>query len=88
MTICARFLTYQFTKHLYTRNPAQGLLVLPDVWILWSGWSPDIVGGTDGGMFSAWDLGVWNHVCVALDSIYNIRQTTINGEMKLKHTTY
>ena len=87
VTICARFLTHQFTTHRYTKGPWHSLLALPDIWILWSGWYPDIVSGSLAGKFSSWDLGALNHVCVILDATANLSHAIINGKM-VSNTAY
>ena len=83
VTICARFVTHQFNLDLVA------LLSLPRLYPLWSfSGTLDIVGHAHGGEFTIWDLKVWNHICILLDSTADMLQTTMNGETVLKMEKY
>ena len=71
VTICSRFFTYQFTTHQY-ENPMQSLLILRGAGGISNKWQEYELTGlaTLGGWFEfpIWDVKVWNHVCIMLDS--------------------
>ena len=82
VTICAMFFTYQFTTHQYEKH-LQSLL----------GWGKEAIGSfwlesdltgivNSGGLFKfpIWDMKVWNHVCIMLDSVNKDLTIVMNGK--------
>ena len=91
VTVCASFLTYQFTSQKY----ANILALRKYVWLLQTNWrlpDTDIRGCTDmnesSKLFPIWDLGVWNHACIILDSISENVKMIVNGKMVVNNIPY
>ena len=92
VTICTRFFTYQFTTHKYDK-PYQNILVLKKQYLLYSKW---VIKNTIVGRawieyshnFGVWDLGVWNHVCVMLNSDNGTVRTVLNEKTIINMNDY
>ena len=88
-TVCARFLTHQFTSQQYqnTLVYSSKLRLLATRWIS----DTDIRGITmvkNKFLFDIWDITVWNHACVKLDSISGVVKTFMNGDIVLEANTF
>ena len=76
VTVCARFLIYQFTSH-----PSQCLLWWDKEGIYSSSKAVASFGAYHS--FPIWDIQVWNHVCIILDSVSADLRIVLNGETVL-----
>ena len=92
MTICARFLTYQFASIL---SEYQTVASLGEMQVLYSRWVyGKILGGNSNWIgsvlqhFPVWDLTEWNHVCVSLSSDEGTMVTVLNGRTVHRRTDY
>ena len=77
VTVCARFLNYQFS------SPVQSLLGWnkTSVGSVWQGHELTGVGAFgDWFSFPVWDMQVWNHICIMLDSASSNLKVVLNGE--------
>ena len=86
VTVCARFMTYQFTTHL-SENPSQCLLWWGSTSStgLYSTWlGSDLQAGMFSYVFPIWDMNVWNHVCLMIDSVTKDIMIIVNGKLMIK----
>ena len=89
-TICARFFIYRFRNEKYTTVFAFGSV--PELFSRWTSF------GTIEGLMNAgplnrkplpiWNPGVWNNVCLMLDTDNQVMKTVINGHTVLIDNTY
>ena len=83
VTTCLRFLTYQFTT---VSGTVQFLFGWGGTFI-GSGWQgSELTGlGVMGGWFwfPIWDIKIWNHVCIMLNSVTEDMTVVLNGEKVL-----
>ena len=82
VTVCARFLTHQFTTHTY-EEPNQVVIAwgFEGVFSWWDGF--DLKSAAKFGdwfRFPIWDMEVWNHVCIILDAGRGNLRIIMNGE--------
>ena len=83
VTVCARFLTNRFTDEAYHGVFGWGSKAIVSVW------DPNlglIAGASLGGLhqFPVWDMMVWNHVCIMLDSVTENMRVVMNGKTTLE----
>ena len=87
VTICARFLTYQFIDQKY-----QNVLVLKNLYLLYSEWNTnDVIGSTwtdYSHPFPVWDMRVWNHFCIMMSSKSRTMMSVLNGHIHIVDTDY
>ena len=93
VTICARFLTYQFTTHLYPWPYHVPLSYGEGLVSLFTSWSQE--GDLQAGLFTdtvsslpVWELALWNHICIMVNSRSNFIQVVMNGETVLFDPKY
>ena len=95
VTVCARFLNHQFTTFL-DDEPKQFIFTWASTELhlgIVSSWEDF---GITGKLFLKstwiifkeikWELNVWNHICVMLDSVTNILRIIMNGETAFYRT--
>ena len=84
VTVCARFLSYQFTSQKYLNI----LVYRLNLQLLTSQVMPIDINDIRGVtiildrpiLFKPWDIRVWNHACIVLDASSGSVKTVINGK--------
>ena len=81
VTLCARFLNYQFATHI--KDDWQSLLGWGKQGIGSHWQDSDLTGSVYlGGVsrFPIWDIEVWNHICILIDLDLKVLKTVMNGK--------
>ena len=88
-TVCVRFLPHQFTSQQYqnTLVYSSQLRLLAIRWIS----DTDIRGLTrvkKKFLFDIWDITIWNHACITIDSITGAVKTFMNGNIVMEENAF